>query len=285
MTDYQTVTYETREQVAWIMLDRPKMRNAQNMRMINELDDAFVRAGGDDEVRVVVLGGNGPSFSSGHDLSISRGAEGLGDDYEDRYFQRRAQPETTFDHEDDMYVEKCMRIRDFAKPTIAMVQGHAVAAGWMVASMCDLIVASEGASFANPVLRMAACGAELPVEFWDVGVRKAKELLFTGDYLSAEDGHRLGFINHVVPEAELGAFTGDLAARIVKMPPATVRLTKKSMNKALDRVGQSDVFWEHFLMHQFSHQTQENRDLMARVNEAQKKGGHSLKQYLQDRDR
>lgn len=262
MSEFQTVKYHTEGAIGVITLDRTDTHNAQNMRMILEIDQALDLAGADATVRCVILKGAGKSFSSGHDLSILTD-QGAGDQLEKDYLARRATPEQLYDHEADMYVGKCLRIRDFAKPTIAMVQGHCVAAGWMVASMCDLIIAADNAVFRDPVARMACCGVEIPVEFWDVGVRKAKELLFTGDALSAEEGKQLGFVNQVVPLDELETYTMAMAGRISTVPPVALKLIKKSMNSMLDGMGQSTSFHQHFVLHQFTHQTQEFKDFVS----------------------
>lgn len=272
-----TVLYELRESVALVTLNRPDTHNAQNMRLILDLDRAFDAAQADDAVRVVVLRGAGRSFSSGHDLAAMSGAQ-AGDELEQHYRARRALPETLFRHEAQMYVDKCLRIRDFPKPTIAMVHGHCVAAGWMVASMCDLIVAGESAKFSDPVARMACVGMEIPVEFWDVGARKAKELMFTGDVLTAAEGKALGFVNQVVPDADLEAFTLAMAGRIARMPPETLRLIKQSMNACLDHQGQSTAFRQHYTLHQFGHQTREFKDFVAGG------GDGSVKAFLNRRD-
>lgn len=271
-----TATYEVRGTTALITLNRPASHNAQNMRLILDLDSAFDTAQADDRVRVVVLRGAGKSFSSGHDLTIV--AEGaVGDELEQRYLDRRAEPETLYQHEAEMYVGKCLRIRDFPKPTIAMVHGNCIAAGWMLASMCDLIVAGQGARFSDPVARMACVGVEIPVEFWDVGVRKAKELLFTGDKLTAEEGKALGFVNQVVPDDQLEAFTLAMAERIGKAPAVALRLIKQSMNTSLDHMGQSTSFRQHFTLHQFAHQTREFKDFVGQAD-------RSVKSFVGRRD-
>src|SRR4051812_28777263 len=90
-------------------------------------------------------------------------------------------------HQQVMYFEKCVKIYDFRKPTIAAVQGSCVAAGLMLACMCDLIVASDDAVFSNLVLRMTGAGVELLVEPWELGMRKAKEFLLTGDKIDAAE--------------------------------------------------------------------------------------------------
>ncbi len=106
-------------------------------------------------------------------------------------------------HEKVMYYDRCKRIHDFRKPTIAAVQGSCVAAGLMLACMCDLIVAADDATFSNPVLRMTGAGVELLVEPWELGIRKAKEFLLTGDVIDAHEAWRLGLVNRVVPRDEL----------------------------------------------------------------------------------
>lgn len=283
MAASDSILYATDGQVARITLNRPGLRNAQSIRMIDEIDQALDRAEADSDVRVVILAGSGPSFSSGHDLKSTRAPDGSVDSYEQEFQLKRDVTETLFEHELDKYVGKCLRLRDFPKPTIAMVQGHCIAAGWMVASMCDLIVAADNAKFSNPVVRMACVGVELPVEFWDVGVRKAKELLFTGEALGAEEALRLGFVNRVAGVDDLETETVELAAKIASMPPVTVRMTKMALNKILDNMGQADSFWQYFLTHSLAHQTQEFHTLKAALGP--KKGEEaSLKSFLEQRD-
>ena len=110
-------------------------------------------------------------------------------------------------HEQVMYFDRCVTIYNFRKPTIAVGAGRCVAAGLMLAAMCDLIVAADDACFSNPVLRMTGAGVELLVEPWELGFRKAKEFLFTGDKIDAQEAWRLGLVNRVVPRAELESAT------------------------------------------------------------------------------
>lgn len=284
MQDFLTITYEVRERVAVLTLNRPEMRNAQSIRMIDEIDAALDIAEADDNVRVVVIAASGPSFSAGHDMKATRAGGDAPDEYEAPFTAKRAVTETLFEHEYDKYVGKCLRLRNFPKPTMALTQGHCIAAGWMVASMCDLVIASDDAKYSDPVVRMACVGVELPIEFWDVGVRKAKELLFTGDPLSAADAHRLGFVNHVVPRDELETFGMAMANKIAAMPPVAVRLTKLSMNRCLDQMGQANSFWQHYATHQLAHQTDEFKTLRSTLGtkDGKKQG---LKEFLRDRDK
>src|SRR5262249_55875049 len=154
--------------------------NAQSMRLLDELDRAFDLAEADHDVRVVILAANGKHFSSGHDLK-----ELVGPDASPELQAERATAEGKFHHEQKAYFERGIRIYESPKPTIAAVQGKCIAAGVMLAAMCDLIVAADDASFQNPVARMSGMGVELLVEPWELGIRKAKQFLLTGDAIDA----------------------------------------------------------------------------------------------------
>ncbi len=208
------VLYEVREHVATITMNRPDLANAEDTALIDGIDELFDRADADDEVRVVVLAGAGKHFSSGHDLK-----ELVGDTEPNAWRRLRETPEGKFRHEQVMYFDRCTRIYSFRKPTIAAVQGACVAAGLMLACMCDLIVASDDATFQNPVLRMTGAAVELLVEPWELGIRKAKEFLWTGETIDAQEAWRLGLVNRVVPRAELEARVAELADRVALGSP------------------------------------------------------------------
>ena len=141
-------------------------------RLIDDLDAAFDRADADDDVRVVILAGAGKHFCSGHDLKALVGDEG-----EDPWVAHARDPRGQVPPREGDVRRPLPAIHDFRKPTIAAVQGNCVAAGLMLAAMCDLIVAADDAVFSNPVLRMTGAGVELLVEPWELGIRKAKEFL------------------------------------------------------------------------------------------------------------
>ena len=261
--------------IARITLARPEVRNAQNTQLILELDRAMRAARRDDAVRVVVLAAAGPSFSAGHDLKPV-----VGEAREDAWRKLRATPEGRFKHERELYVEKCLAIYNLPKPTIAQVQGHCVAAGLMLACMCDLIVASEDAVFSNPVLRMTGAGVELLVEPWELGARKAKELLWTGEPIDAREAWRLGLVNRVVPRKRLAAETLALAARIALVPPVTASLVKESLNQTAALMGKEHAWRYHFMVHQFMHGTKTAMDALA---ERRRLG--SMRELIAARDR
>ena len=188
-------------------------------------------------------------------------------------------PKGKFEHERKLYFDRCLAIRDLDTPTIAMVQGHCVAAGLMLAAMCDLIVAAEDATFQNPVLRMTGAGVEVLVEPGELGYRKAKEFLWTGDAIDAQEAWRLGLVNRVVPAARLESETLALAERIAQMPPVTVQNVKRSINHAQDLTGWRHALEYHFMVHQFQHNTKASLDAL----EARKQKG-SMKEVFEDRD-
>jgi enoyl-CoA hydratase len=260
--------------VARITMNRPEVRNAQDTALILALDDAMRAAAADDAVRVVILAGAGPSFSSGHDLKPV-----VGEAPEDEWRRQRATPEGRLRHERELYVEKCLAIYHLPKPTIAQVQGHCVAAGLMLATMCDLIVAARDARFSNPVLRMTGAGVELLIEPWELGLRKAKEFLFTGDEIDAEEAWRLGLVNRVVPRRRLAAETLALAERIARVPPVTASLVKESLNQTAALMGREHSWRHHFMIHQVMHGTQTAADALA----ARRATG-SMRRMLEERD-
>ena len=226
------VRYEVDATVATITMNRPEVANAQDTALIDQLDRAFDQADADDAVRVVILAGAGKHFSSGHDLRAI-----VGDGEKDEWVAMRDTPEGKFFHEKTMYYDRCLRIHDFRKPTIAAVQGACVAAGLMLAAMCDLIVAADDAKFSNPVLRLSGAGVELLVEPWELGIRKAKEFLLTGDTIDAQEAWRLGLVNRVVPRDELAASTRALADRIALVPPITAQTVKSTINHTATLMG------------------------------------------------
>ena len=183
-------------------------------------------------------------------------------------------------HEKTMYFDRCLRIHDFRKPTIAAVQGSCVAAGLMLAAMCDLIVAADDAVFSNPVLRLTGAGVELLVEPWELGIRKAKEFLLTGDTIDAQEAWRLGLVNRVVPRAELTAKTRELADRIALVPPVTAQTVKDTLNHTGTLMGKRDALKYHFMAHHWVHNTATALDALA----ARKAKG-SMREVMAERDK
>jgi len=272
--EFTTIVYDPDGSVATITMNRPELANAQDSTLIDELDAAFDLADRDDAVRVVILAGAGKHFSSGHDLKAL-----VGSDEPDKWVRMRQTPEGKFQHEKTMYYDRCLRIHDFRKPTIAAVQGSCVAAGLMLAAMCDLIVAADDAAFSNPVLRLTGAGVELLVEPWELGIRKAKEFLLTGDIIDAHEAWRLGLVNRVVPRAELMARTRELADRVALVPPVTAQTVKDTINHTATLMGKRDALKYHFMAHHWVHNSATALEALA----ARKEKG-SMKEVFAERD-
>lgn len=218
------VRYEVDGRLARITLDRPQYRNAQSRVLLEELDAAFADAEADHDVRVIILRGEGEHFSSGHDLGTT---EELADRQARPY---RPGPVGEQKRSWDLNVANTLRWRNIQTPTIAAVQGFCIYGGWMIASAMDLIVAADNARF-------------LPAHFqyfsvpWDLGPRQTKELLWTAEFLTAEQLHELGFVSHVVPVDELDEFTTELATRIARQDPFVAATIKRSVNAMQDQMG------------------------------------------------
>jgi enoyl-CoA hydratase len=262
VTSVSPVRYEVDGPIATITLNRPEAANAQNSALIDALDAAFDAADADDDVRVVVLAAEGKHFSAGHDLKELL----AGEEY---WAAMRDTPEGKLRHEQVMYFDKLVKIRDFRKPTIAAVQGACSAAGMMLACMCDLIIAADDARFSNPVLRMSGVGVELLIEPWELGPRKAKEFLFCAQEISADDAERYGLVNRVVPRATLGAAAREMAEQVALVPPLTAEAVKASINHMTDLMGQRESWQYHFMLHQFV----SNTPTAVAKAEARKRGG------------
>jgi enoyl-CoA hydratase len=264
----EVVRYERRGAVAVVTMNRPQYRNAQNSAMTYALDAAFYRAVEDDEVAAIVLAGEGPHFSAGHDIGTpGRDA--------DRTFERRATlwwdhvgksgGESRYARESEVYLGMCRRWREIPKPTVAMVQGACIAGGLMLAWVCDLIIASDDAFFADPVVRMGIPGVEYFAHPWVMGPRQAKEFLFLGERVGAARALEMGMVNRVVPRDRLEEETMAVAEKIATMPRLGLALTKKAVNQAEDLMGLQTGMDSVFGLHHFAH-----------AHNAEVRGGDSL---------
>ena len=250
------VLYERRGPIAYVTMNRPEYRNAQNSQMTYALDAAFYRAAEDDEVKVIVLAGSGKHFSAGHDIGTP------GRDIDVPYERKaglwwghvgKAGGESRFARESEVYVGMCRRWRELPKPMIAQVQGACVAGGLMLAWACDLVIASDDSFYADPVVRMGIPGVEYFAHPWVMGPRFAKEFLFLGERFDAARALSLGMINRIVPRAELEAEVESIAGRIAEMPRLGLALTKKAVNQAEDQMGLQTGIDSVFGLHHFAH--------------------------------
>jgi enoyl-CoA hydratase len=254
LRSFDRIRYSTEEggSVARITLARPERRNAQDYQMLHEIDRAFALAAQDEAVRVVILDGEGPHFSSGHDLS---GAPMEVYDFCINHVGSFDQPGVLghMSAEEEYYLGMCWRWRNFPKPTIAQVHGKVIAGGLMLVWPMDLIIASDDATFSDPTVAFGVNGHEFFVHAWELGARKAKEMLFRSSALTAAECHALGMVNHVVPRDELAEFTLGIAREIAERPVMGTKLAKMAVNQSLDAQGQWTALQAAFGLHHVGH--------------------------------
>jgi enoyl-CoA hydratase len=238
--------------IAVVTLDRQESRNAQNKRMTYEMNAAFDDASRRSDVKVIVLQADGPHFSSGHDLRDRESHRDFDLVSTHGGYGREGQ-EGHMAWEEEVYFQMCWRWRNIPKPLLAAAQGKTIAGGLMLLWVADVIVAADDALFSDPVVGMGVNGVEYFAHPWELGARKAKELLFTGDWVTAADAHRLGMVNHVVPAAELRTFTMSMAARIATKPSFALKLAKESVNQTLDAQGQFTALRAAFSLQHLGH--------------------------------
>jgi enoyl-CoA hydratase len=241
--------------IARIVLDRTDTRNAQDTAFLYALNDAFDRAALDDAIKVIVLSANGPHFSSGHDLREVGGHDNMRKHDTVGTWGGFGKPgvEAQYAREQEIYLGFCERWRNIPKPTMALVQGKVIAGGLMLIWPCDLIVAADDAEFLDHTVAMGVGGAEFFAHPWEMGVRKAKEFLFTADWIKAAEAHRLGMVNHVVPRAELESFGLAMAERVAQKPLFALKLTKQAVNAAQDAQGRVSAMQTSFALHHLAH--------------------------------
>lgn len=220
--------------------------------MLYDIDAGFSRAVRDESVKVIVLAADGMNFSSGHDLTD-------------------LEPLARFDtvtlagsftepgghgwmsREEEIYLGLCWRWRNVPKPTIAQVQGKVIAGGLMLVWPCDIVIASEDATFADPVVAFGVNGHEYFAHVWELGHRLAREMLFRGHALSAMQCQGRGMVNHVVARDELEDYTLQIASEIAERPAIGLKLAKMAVNQSLDSQGQWSALHAAFNLHQFGH--------------------------------
>ncbi len=213
--------YEVRDRIATITLNRPEKLNAFTGRMIDRWAWALGEAQRDSEVNVVVVTGAGRAFCAGGDVERMGG-----------------RAPTPLDHKNALWekihrIPKMLELMD--KPVIAMVNGVAVGAGMGMALMCDLRIASEDARFSTGYVKVGLVPGDGDAFFLPrlVGIAKALELLWTGDFVEAKEAERLGIVNRVVPVSRLPEETYALARRITDGPQIAIRLMKRVVYQSL----------------------------------------------------
>ena len=206
-----------------LTMNRPKALNALNRELMDALIDALHTAGEDPSVRVVILRGGGRAFCAGYDLT----EDAAGGILDPQHWHEELAHST----------HQMLEILDNPKPVIASVRSYCLAGGTDLMLACDLAVASDDGFFGYVDVRFGSGVVSMFLP-WVVGVRKAKELLFTGeDRIPADEALRIGLVNRVVPADELDTATLALADEIAKNEPFVVQTTKRAVNRAWDVAG------------------------------------------------
>ena len=223
---YQTIRYRAKDGIATITLDRPKAMNTINFAMMEELPAALRAAEDDAAVNVAVLGHNGPHFGAGYDLKEPwrekhKGEEGV--------MGTRNMLRACIGFEFAPW--------DCAKPVIAMVRGYCLAGSCELAMMCCVTSASETAQLGEPEIRFSTAPPVVVVMPWTVGLKKARELLYTGDFIDAEEALRIGMVNRVYPDADLESETYRYARRCAAISQEGLKTTKASINRGAEIAG------------------------------------------------
>lgn len=220
---YKTILYEPGT-IARVILNKPERKNAQSWLMLAEMERAFNAAVADPEARIIVLSGAGDSFSAGHDLDSP-------EQVKDREtFEAGANRFGRTERYRDVYVDSHLRWRNLPKPTLAMVHGYCIYGGWMIASAMDFIFASDDA------LLIPTYGDYFTTA-WDLGARKAKEILYENRFMTAQEAMTWGFVNRVYTAADLEKETLKYAGRVAENNPFTTRTVKFAINQTLDMMG------------------------------------------------
>jgi enoyl-CoA hydratase/carnithine racemase len=212
------VTVRVDEGTAYLTLDRPDRRNALSLELMHELLAALDELAADQQVRTVVIGGNGPAFSAGHDLSEMVGRD-----------------EAAYQELFDVCTRLMMRIHELPQPVIARVHGIATAAGCQLVATCDLAVAAEEARFATPGVRIGLfCSTPMVPLSRAVGRKRALQMLLTGEPIDAATALEWGLVNRVVPAEQLDDAVRELAEAIGRASPLTVGIGKRAFYDQVD---------------------------------------------------
>ena len=251
----EVLLYERVGKVGKVILNRPKVRNALNQALVEGFGDAIRRADADPETNVIVLCAAGEkAFTAGFDLK-----ESIGEPIVDVPARR----ENSL-----MELNNWRSIWEAKKPVIASVQGYCIGGGVWMTFLCDLLIASEDAKFGEPELKYSYINDVL-VEPWKMTMNRVKQMLFLGDFLTAQDLKEAGVVNFVVPAEKLEEETMKLANRLAEMPVEAIRMLKYEINKTYEIMGMRNSM--DFAAEMFNlcriHQVQEQSEFNKIVNE------------------
>lgn len=207
-----------------VTLNRPEKRNALNHALRGGILEALEEADQDENIRVMIVRGAGKSFSSGYDLGDGNAGQ------EHPWYTPGGDG-----HWPRHVTAGWMRIWEFQKPVIAQVHGYCLAGGSELATCCDLVYMAEDAQMGYPAVRFGV--PDNHFHAWFVGMRKAMEMMVTGDSLDGKECVRLGWANDCVPADRLEAKVLDVAGRIATLPPDLVQLNKRVVHRQMEIMG------------------------------------------------
>lgn len=226
------VITERRDRVGYLVLNRPEKLNAISSALKDAADEALDELLDDADVRVIVVRGEGRTFSAGNDLSpdesIGKKSSGTRTSAQGMHWVLGE-------------VSTWRRLWECAKPTIAQVQGHCVAGGLMIAMECDLVVAADDALFGQPEARAIGLAPDHGLWPLTAGIRQTKELLFTARLITGAEAAEMGMINRSVPPAELHDTVFELASEVAKTATEVLTLQKASANAAAEAMGMQGI--------------------------------------------
>ena len=224
MSYSKIIVDEPRERVRRITLNRPEKRNPLSNELRTELFDALTQADQDDAVRVIIIRGAGSCFSAGYDLASNTAQE--------QPFYTAGGLANWPRH----VVDGFFRMWDMAKPIIAQVHGYCLAGGTELATACDLVYVAEDARIGYPVVRSIS-PPDNQFYPWIVGLRRAMELMLTGDYMSGAEAAESGFANRAFPADQLEAEVLQIAERVAKVPTDVQQINKRAVHRQMDAMG------------------------------------------------
>ncbi|MBI4303430.1 MAG: enoyl-CoA hydratase/isomerase family protein [Chloroflexi bacterium] len=266
---YENIILEKADGIARLTLNRPHKRNAMSRALLREFDSAIDDVGHDPTIRVLVIKGAGKVFCAGFDLTDPEA-----EDHENMPIFQFVQMERESGYRT---MDRWLRLWNLPQAVIAQVQGHCLAGGCELAMICDITIAAEDAVIGYPVSRMGVSSRHIFP--WVLGMKRTKELLFTGNTVSGKEADRIGMINHAVPADKLEEEVDKLARRIAEMPLELIQLHKASTNKTFEIMGFKSAIDYGLELHPIGHITDSRSTFDKTVKE---KG---LKAAVADRDK
>jgi enoyl-CoA hydratase/carnithine racemase len=227
---YENIIYEKKDGIGRVTINRPKVLNALNEATRAELGDVWDKIDADPEVKVVILTGAGRAFSSGADLKNLEGRPHTVEGWRDRL---------------EPQLKKLMKVWSLRQPVIAAVRGYALGEGCDYALVADITIAAEGTKFGWPEVRQPGMSF-LFLAPYVMGMKLARQYLYTGDFIEAEEAYRIGMINKVVPLDKLDDEAQAMAERFTKITPEGPRWNKRSVNRAYEAMGIVAAWWYNF---------------------------------------